>query len=514
MLDANQAACLQSGYSQDELLELNILDLLSTDETTVNLPRDEILRLWDQWQPYEKHQFEAEHRHKNGSCYSVEISTGIVQLGDGRYILATAQDVTARKEAEISLQRRYQELAAIYGVSRQLHNLMSPELLAQKVIATLEQALNYTFGAVLLVDEVSGMLEPFALSDQNRGLEFLDSDKEYVRAKGICLGMGIVGWVAEYGESLCIGDVREDSRYVALREDIRSELCVPLWLQNRVIGVVNVESTMPNAYSKDDQRLLENIAAQISVAIQNTNLYYRAQQEIASREQAETALHAALLEREALLREVHHRVKNNLQVVCALLDLQAFQADSPQLQKLLEESGQRIRSMAHIHEQLTQAENLAQVDMATYIHNLVTELGRSYSMEWVAVDYAIEAIVLPFDLISPCGLLINELVSNAFKYAFPLDWRGSQAKIQIALRVEPGPDAQARLTVADNGVGLPATLDVQASASLGLTLVKLLARQLRGVLKIGGEGESGAVFNVTFPLPQQGYHQISQVAIR
>ncbi len=218
----------------------------------------------------------------------------------------------------------------------------------------------------------------------------------------------------------------------------------------------------------------------------------------------ETALRGALQEREALLREIHHRVKNNLQVVCALLDLQALRADAPQINAALEESGQRIRSMAFIHEQLTHAENLAQVDMAAYVRDLVNSLRISYGLDWVEIELDVEAIALPFDSVSPCGLLINELVSNALKHAFPPEWHGHQSPggphglLHIALHAPPDMRPHAVLTVADNGIGLPEERSQESPDTLGLTLVRLLSRQLDGTLEIMREG--GTTFQVTFPI--------------
>ncbi len=213
-------------------------------------------------------------------------------------------DITARKEAETALQRRYKELTAVYETSQRLLELLPLEALAQKVVEILEDSLNYTYGAVLLVNEATGQLEPFALSAQGRGPEFVEADKTYVRSRAIVPGKGITGWVAAHGESVRVGDVRQDPRYLAMRENILSELCVPLRLREKVIGVVNIESTEADAYSEDDQRLLENIAAQISVAIQNARLYQQAQQEIEERKQAEAQLRAAHTELRHLLDEV------------------------------------------------------------------------------------------------------------------------------------------------------------------------------------------------------------------
>jgi len=217
---------------------------------------------------------------------------------------------------------------------------------------------------------------------------------------------------------------------------------------------------------------------------------------ITDRKQAEEQLQISLQEKEALLREIHHRVKNNLQVICALLDLQAETIADPQPREAFQESRNRVRSMAQIHEQLTHNENLAQVNMVSYIEELVSSLRVAYGTEAVAIQIDVSDITLPFDSVSPCGLLINELVSNAMKHAFPANASPGQNKIQIALQQLPTNNQMLELTVADNGVGLPNDTDPTNPDTLGLTLVNLLVRQLNASLNI--EQDSGTTFRIVF----------------
>ncbi len=220
--------------------------------------------------------------------------------------------------------------------------------------------------------------------------------------------------------------------------------------------------------------------------------------DITERKQAEEQLRTALEEKEALLREVHHRVKNNLQVVCALLDLQADTIEDVQAQVAFQESQNRIRSMAYLHEQLTHAENLAQINMALYVQELVSALRMAYGADAVAVKIDVsDSVTLPFDLVSPCGLLINELVSNAMKHAFPADRdrdKDREDEIRVALISQ---EEKYLLTVGDNGVGLPEQIELESPASLGLTLVSLLTQQLNGTLEVLSRA-AGTTFKVMF----------------
>jgi len=218
--------------------------------------------------------------------------------------------------------------------------------------------------------------------------------------------------------------------------------------------------------------------------------------DITERKEAEEKIQTSLREKEALLREIHHRVKNNLQVVCALLDLQAETIADPHSREAFQESRNRVRSMAQIHEQLTYNENLAQVNMDSYIEELVSSLRVAYGTEKVAIQIDVSDVTLPFDLVSPCGLLINELVSNAMKHAFPANTSSGQNRIRISLKQLPANKRRLELTVADNGVGLPHNVHLTNPDSLGLTLVNLLMRQLDASLNI--EQDSGTTFKIVF----------------
>ncbi len=164
-------------------------------------------------------------------------------------------------------------LTAIHQTSRRLQSLHSPETLAQEIIRVLEDLLDYEYGAVLLIDKATNELKPFALSDQGRGVTFIQRDKAYIASQGIRIGVGITGSVAKTGKSERIGDVRQDKRYFSMRDDIRSELCVPLINNDEITGVINIETTRLDAYTETDQRVLETAASQIAIAIDNANLY-------------------------------------------------------------------------------------------------------------------------------------------------------------------------------------------------------------------------------------------------
>jgi len=201
---------------------------------------------------------------------------------------------------------------------------------------------------------------------------------------------------------------------------------------------------------------------------------------------------ASLEEKELLLKEVHHRVKNNLQVISSLLNLQAQELSDPQTIRLLQESQGRVRSLALIHEQLYRSRDLSQIDFAAYVRELVEHLAQGMGRAATRINFRfdLEPVQLPLDLAIPCGMIVNELVSNALEHAFP---EGRLGAVRIAFR---GDAAGYELTVADDGVGLAEELLAGKPGTLGLKVVQALTRQIRGRLDL--QPAAGAVFAIHF----------------
>jgi len=207
--------------------------------------------------------------------------------------------------------------------------------------------------------------------------------------------------------------------------------------------------------------------------------------DITERKQAEQKLRATLAEKEVLMREIHHRVKNNLQMMSALLELQSGYVKDEQALGYFKDSQQRIQSMAIIHEQLYHNESMSSIDFAAYLHSLIDNLCGQYGERCSQVNIRIDAqaCTLPVDTAIPCGLVASELVSNAFKHAFP---EGRAGELRISLQCVSG---KVVLEVADNGVGLPAELDIHHSKSFGMQLVTLMVEeQLHGKLSVESNG--------------------------
>lgn len=386
-------------------------------------------------------------------------------------------------------QRHVAELDLLNRVS----HAVASELDLDTLLELVGEQLRVTFGVdsvyIALFDEQSQIISlPYFVNDGLRA-----------QVAPMPLGSGITSHIIRTREPLLINhDALATMERLGARvfgSHALSYLGVPILTGERVIGAVSVQSTeREGLFELAHVRLLQGIAANVGAAIQNARLYKAAQQEVRIRKQAENEIKLSLKEKEILLKEIHHRVKNNLQIISSLLNLQAQQIKDRATLQVLRESQGRVRSMALIHEKLYQSQDLARVDFDGYVHDLLVYLFRSYStnMDLVHVDVNAQGVALSVDTAIPCGLIISELVTNAIKYAFPDGRRGT-----ICVNLTPDDAGHLALRVADNGVGLPPDLDWRNAESLGLQLVSTLTAQLHGQIQV--HSNTGTEFKITFP---------------
>ena len=238
-----------------------------------------------------------------------------------------------------------------------------------------------------------------------------------------------------------------------------------------------------------EQRVAERTAelAKINAALHK---------EIAERKRAEETISASLQEKEILLNEVHHRVKNNLQIISSLLYLQSRKISDQETLDLFRESQNRVKSMALIHEKLYQSENLANINISEYIRSLTNYLFHAYQARGCGIELIadIEEVLLDIEQAIPCGLIINELVSNSLKYAFPEE-RGGRIEISLFAGRTNG-SATVTMMVRDDGIGISEGIDYLKTSSLGLQLVTSLTKQLNGSIELNRE--NGTAFKIVF----------------
>ncbi len=267
----------------------------------------------------------------------------------------------------------------------------------------------------------------------------------------------------------------------------------------KVLAGERIEDTLYELVGRDGTRKIAEISSSPIYAGNNVIAAVNVARDITERVRTEEKLRASLAEKEILLKEIHHRVKNNLQIIVSLLSLQSNATDNPLAIAQFRESQNRVRSMALIHERLYRSQDLAQIDFGTYLRDLAGYLMQSYKEQSAGVKLTVETddIHLDIDTAIPCGLLAVEMVSNALKHAFP---NGRIGAISVDMRLFN--DTCYRLSVCDDGVGFPAHVDFRDTTSLGLQLVNSLTHQLGGAVEM--ELAQGTKFVIQFPISLGG----------
>ncbi|MBK7259145.1 MAG: PAS domain-containing protein [Ignavibacteriae bacterium] len=245
---------------------------------------------------------------------------------------------------------------------------------------------------------------------------------------------------------------------------VQRELAVPIFRGNLIVAILGIGNKATD-YTQQD----------IDTVVQFADMAW----DVAEVKRAEDRLKSSLREKEVLLKEVHHRVKNNLQVISSLLNLQSARIADPTIRAAFFASQTRVRSMALIHEKLYRSEMLAGIDFGDYLRTVTNDLVRSYSITTVTVDMETDEVHLPVDTAIPCGLIVNELISNALKHAFPA---GAEGKLYVKARRLSS--AEVELIVEDTGCGMPPGTDPRSLTSMGMTLVMSLTEQIGGTFSL------------------------------
>ena len=402
-------------------------------------------------------ELELNGRRKDGRDFPIEISLSILETEEGRLTSSTIRDITNRKR----LEARYRNL--VEGIP------------AVTFLAALDEGDNELYVSPQ-IEHLLGFSQKEWLEDPVLWYTQLhpeDRDRWHLEFANTCASAApfksVYRFIARNGRVVWVQGEAKVVRDVTGR---------PLFLQGVAFDITerkNAEEALRDAHDH-----LDSLVQQRTSELATTN----------------QELEGALKEKESLLKEIHHRVKNNLQVISSLLNLQSASIKDPQTLQAIRESQNRVKSMALIHERLYKSRDLARIDMGAYVRDLIADLFRSYGIgtSQITLQLVIVDAWLSLDAAIPCGLILTELVSNCLKHAFP---NHSAGEISVSLN-SAGSGAWV-LVVQDNGVGLPAGLDPFQTESLGLQLVSTLADQLGGSVKI--DSEIGARFEVQFVEP-------------
>lgn len=272
---------------------------------------------------------------------------------------------------------------------------------------------------------------------------------------------------------------------------IRANLVVPLLNGEALWGLLCIhQCSAPRHWEPTEIDLIQQISYQLAIAIQQASLYQQVQTELIDKQKLYLRLSTELNQKKILIKEVHHRVKNNLQIMSSLLRMQ-FRKTTPELKILLDDYQNRIQSMALIHVQLYRNDDQANINFHDYVSDLITNLFHCYGSDpaLIRCNLKVSNIFLPLDQSIPVGLIINELVSNILKYAFPQ----GLGKIDVQLTQT---ENEYQLIVSDDGIGISPAIDLRNTDSLGMQLVYSLTEQLEG--KLIYDNDNGAKFQLTF----------------
>jgi two-component sensor histidine kinase len=292
--------------------------------------------------------------------------------------------------------------------------------------------------------------------------------------------------VASSSELLDFGPAEQARAVLNILDDFADERASLRDAQRAVLNILD-DANAEKENLKSTQRAVLNILDDL--ALEKGRLE-TTQQAVARSEQA---LRASLKEKEVLLKEIHHRVKNNLQVISSLLNLQARYLKDAAAREIFTDSQNRVLSIALVHEKLYQSANLSHVNFSEYVSALLDNLFHTYDASERGIRKVLEAgqIDLAIDVAIPCGLIVNELAINSLKHAFP-QRRGGQVRVVLK---ELGPD-KLHLLVADDGVGMPPHIDPRNTPSLGLDLVFTFADQLDAEVEVSRD--AGTAFRFEF----------------
>jgi PAS domain S-box-containing protein len=421
-----------------------------------------------------------------------------VYLSNGQ-IIAIGQDITERKRTELALKaqaKREQLMRTVAQRIRQslnLQDILNATVQEVRDLLGVDRVLVYQFDS-----EMSGTIMAESVKPGwtvSLGVQIHDT----------CFQTG-TGVEYYQGRKRAIANIYEAGLtdcHIRLLEQfgVKANLVVPILLEvssqnpgSHLWGLLVAHQCSDFRQWEENQLdLLDQLTVQLAIAIQQSSIFEHAQTELVQRQKAQVKLKNALAEKEVLLKEVHHRVKNNLQIVSSLLQLQSQTLKDPEVIKVLRESQNRIESISLIHKNLYTSPNIGQIDVADYIHNLATSLLISYQIYpgKIALETDIDSVRLNVDQAIACGLVINELISNALKHAFPNQQAGT---ISITLR---NIGNSIEMTIRDDGIGLPDNLDWTNTDSLGLSLVyDLVTEQLEGDITL--ERNHGTGFTIQF----------------
>jgi PAS domain S-box-containing protein len=484
-IDGNIAAEKITGYKKKELIGKNFLKIKLLPPSQLAKAAAELTKstLGKATSPEE---FQL--TRKDGKKVQVEIATFPLKIKGKFRILGIARDITARKAAEEKEKSLTADLKLLSESAMKFVELPYEE----DIFKVIGQQLSY------LVKNSYIIVNSFHPEDNTIEVKIVTGIKKRTKKILQLLGRDLIGMRLKLDtqsakERIMKGKFVEvkGGLYELSFNKIPKKICTAL---EKAFGVKAIYSI---GFVKENNLF----GAAVIIPKESLDLSHKTAIE-AFIYQSSVALHkwhaekkvaASLKEKDILLREIHHRVKNNLQIISSLLRLQSRKIEDNSMQEIFQVSQQRIRSIALIHENLYRSDDLGQIDFSKYIRNLTSHLSSINAADAKGINFKISTdnIFLDINRAIPCGLLLNELITNALKYAFPEETKG-----EIKIDLERHKQNKLILSIADNGIGFPKGLDFRKTESLGLQLVNSLISQLNGTIK--KQKTKGTKFTLVF----------------
>ena len=546
-IDINRVGVERLGYSRNEFLNMTPYDIIDKNERSQMLINSHKLKRDGEIE------FDITLMAKNGKKIPVEINNHLFELDGQKVALAISRDITERKKTEVALKDSEERFRMLFERSNAIMALIDPDSgdiidvnpsavqfygyskdkFQNMNIDQINQVSSEKFfrATDIVMRQGSNFIFPQKLANgEIRTVEVFNSPIEF---KGKTIIFSIVNDITQRKEMEDALRESEEKYRMLFEEDPYFNMILGkdgtiLDVNNTITHIMGLSKedmigknfseieTIPNedvaeyyfkiesllkgeyvepfeSYFKDINGDISYVIIHLKAIMDNGDVSYilAIGGDITKRKIAENKIKSSLVEKNTLLQEIHHRVKNNMQIISSLLNLQIKYVDDGKAVDVLKESQNRVKSMAMIHDKLYMSEDLTRINFVEYIKSLVSNLFYSYNVEdTIKPRLKIDMISLNMETAVPCGLIISELVSNSLKYAFP---DGLNGEIFVSLRSKQD---NYELIISDNGIGLPLEFDIKNTKTLGLMLVNSLTEQIDG--KISINRDKGTRYSIIF----------------
>lgn len=539
-LQVNQKLCEILGYAERELLGKNFLDFVYNEDVETAVKQIKAMRTGE----VSTYSFEQRYLNQSRQVVWTNLTVSVVRdvTGKPKYFIQVVQDISDRRKAELALkysERRYraivedqtelvcrffpdgtlifvnhayanyfnQSYSKLIGTSyfaflsdaeRELHQQALGEITPQNPIKTVEYSLNHPSGKICWQQwNIRGFFSPEGelLEFQGVGRDISDRvQAEAERDRFFSLSLDLLCIAGFDGYFKRLNPAWTTTLGYSIKELLAKpfiEFSHPDDREAKLAEFAKLKQGINSTYFENRYLCKDGSCKWIAwstVPFPEEGLVYAVGRDITEQKKVAAQIKASLEEKEVLLKEIHHRVKNNLQIVCSLLELQSQCSRDAQIIAMFKESQARIRSMSLVHEIIYQSNDLGNLNLSEYIRAISVNLCNSYGYRSknLQIQSHPEAIFVNLDTAIQCGLIINELLTNAFKYAFnDKQSKKQSAKIKIDLyQLDSG---KMLLVVEDNGSGLPGNFNFENTQTLGWQIIRALARKLKGHLRIVSE---------------------------